>query len=1082
MKSLHKQKLNTCLIVCMFMGGLSAWAQKPIITSVDKISAGNQEIVTFKGSGFGSDATKLAVFFGASKGVINFASEQLLEVQVPSGATFDKISITHLPSGLTEYTPDNFLLSFGGEHGFSPAKLEGQKDIDVESGLYDLCSCDFDGDTKVDIATASDNSNSIVLLANTTAAPGFATISYNKISTLINTHSLHSTCGDLNGDGKADLIISEGGFTGDRLFIFQNTSTGVGSFTFTSQIIKLTGKKVKHVKIADLDLDGKPEVVVTNQSGNTLSILVNQSTPTTISFTSTPITITIADPANNIPGPASTDGLAIDDLNGDHFPEIVISPFITATSNVYILKNNSTLGNISMGNLTTLSIGLTVVNIKIGDLDGDLKADIAVTQLLGASISVFLNQSTGGNLAFSTPQSISTDAKPFGIDFGDLDGDGKTDIAIASLTKSITILNNESTPGALSFQTTIKATTFINRHVNIVDVDGDAKPDIAFTSVDDNANGVLASKISILRNAVCVKPKVTPPGPHVICSSFPLRLLTNVSAGVTYEWKNGASILPGSNPFFDVTATGNYTVTAKAEGGTCSFTSNAVSVTVDPGTTSGTAVPDYVGAPAPVCVGSTLSLFVNNVGGSQYNWTGPDGYAGTGLTPPAIANFQSKNAGRYFVDVVVGSCIAQRVSKLVETIVIPDFKVNVGGSPVACPPATKTLSVFPNLNTFNYQWFDKTGMIAGQTSPTFNAPGTGEYYVQAKHATNPSCATAETPPVKITFATTPVVAFIAPATACMGQNVTFKDQSSTDPSVTPVYLWDFGDGAVSSIANPVHKYLTASLFTVKLTVSYTSGACTTSQTKGISIQTAPTVAITSPNNIFTFCPKDSIKLQVLGSFTSYLWNTTETTSSIFVKTAGNYSVDVKTAGGCMLNAAKEVITLEEPNVILIADPSQIKEGEISQLTATGLDNYRWDAATTLSNLSIANPTASPVVTTTYHVQGTDVNGCKGEGSVEVTVREGSIYQKLKPSKFFSPDNGDEIGKFWTVEKIEEFPQCQITIYDDKGIKVFDAKPYINNSWDGTYNGKKLPDGVYYFVIKCDGEEKTPKTGSITILR
>jgi gliding motility-associated-like protein len=1070
-------KLNAFLVGCLAFGSIASWAQKPIVSSVDKMSAGNQEIVTFKGSSFGTDPTKLAVFFGASKGIINFVSDQLLEVKVPTGASYDKISITHLPTGLTAYTTDNFLLSFGGEHGFSSSKLEGQKNFDAETGLYDLCSCDFDGDKKVDIATANDNSSSMTLLTNTASGPGLAAINYNKISILLNTRSLHATCGDLNGDGKPDMIVSEGGSTGDRVFIFQNASTGIGNFTFNSQSIKLTGKKVKRVKIADLDLDGKPELIVTNQSGNTVSILINQSTTAAISFASSPINIAI-------PGAASTDGLAIDDLNGDGFPEIVTSQFLTATSNLFILKNTSTLGNISMGTPSTLSIGGTIVNIKVGDLDNDQKPDVAVTQLLNASISVFLNQSTGGTLTFSAPNPISTDDRPWGIDFGDLDGDGKTDIAIASLTKkSLTILNNESTPGNLSFQTTIKTTTFINRHVNIGDVDGDAKPDIAFTSIDDNNNGIPASKISILRNTVCLKPEVTPVGPHTICVGFPLKLLTDISAGITYEWKNGATVVAsGPNSFFDVTASGNYTVTAIAEGGACSLTSNIVNVTVNPGTTTGPANPTNNG---PVCVGSTLTLAVNDVGGTQYNWTGPDGYTSTGTTPAAIPNFQSKNTGRYLLDVVVGSCIAQQVSTVVEAVAVPDFQVNIGGSGVVCPPATKTLSLSPNLSTFTYQWFEKTsGIIPGQTAATYNATSTGDYYVQAKYTSNPSCATVETPAVKITFATTPIVGFTAPATACLGQNITFTDQSSTDPSVAPIYLWDFGDGVTSAVASPVHKYLTASLFTVKLTVSYTNGACTASQSKGISIQPAPAVTITNPNNVFSFCPGDNLKLQVTGTFTSYLWSTTETTSSIFVNAGGTYSVDVKTAAGCTLNATKEVVALDAPTVNVVADPADIKEGETSQLTATGLDTYTWDAAQTLSSTSIANPIASPLVTTTYHVQGTDSKGCKGEGTVEVGVREGSIYQKLKPSKFFSPDNGDEIGKFWAIEKIEDFPQCQISIYDDKGIKVYEAKPYdnSNNRWDGTFNGRRLPDGVYYFVIKCEGEEKTPKTGSITLLR
>ena len=68
-----------------------------------------------------------------------------------------------------------------------------------------------------------------------------------------------------------------------------------------------------------------------------------------------------------------------------------------------------------------------------------------------------------------------------------------------------------------------------------------------------------------------------------------------------------------------------------------------------------------------------------------------------------------------------------------------------------------------------------------------------------------------------------------------------------------------------------------------------------------------------------------------------------------------------------------------------------------------------------------------------------------------------------------------------VENILNYPQCSVTIYDDKGVRVYDAKPY-NNDWDGTFRGKQLPDGVYYYIIRCDGEENNPRSGSITVLR
>lgn len=1057
----------------LFLINIASFAQKPTISTIDKIKAGNQKLITIQGNSFGTDASKLSVFFGASKASINFVSDQLLEAKVPSGTTYDKISISNITSGLTEYTSSNFLLSFGGEHGFGAANLEGQKDFNAETGLYDLCLCDFNRDGKTDIATANDNSNSLTVLANTSTGTGIANTNFTKIPILLNARSLHTTCGDLNGDGKLDLVISEGGSTGDRVFVFQNTSTGA-AITFSPQFIKLAGKKVKRVKISDLDLDGKPELIVTNQSGNNITVLLNQSTPATITFSPTPLTV-------NITGAASTDGLAIDDLNGDRLPEIILSQFLTATSNIYILRNNSSLGNIALGNLTTLTLGGTVVNLKVGDLDGDQKPDITATQLLGSAVSIFLNQSTASTIAFSSPTSFTTDDRPWGLEFGDLDGDGKTDIAVASLTKkSLTILNNESTPGNLVFQSAVKGTTFINRHLHIGDLDGDAKPDIAFTSIDDNNNNIPASKISILRNKACMKPEVDPQGPHTICSGFPLKLNATVSPGTTYEWKNGTvTAASGPNSFFNVTASGNYTVVAIAESGTCSLTSNTVSVTIDPGTTSGVAIPTNNG---PICLGSPLNLSVNDVGGTEYKWTGPDGYTGVGVTPTVITDFQQKNAGRYNLDVIVGTCIAQQVSTVVETVAVPKFQINTGGSGVVCPPATKILTVTPELSTFTYQWFEKTtGIISGQTAASFDATASGEYYVEAKYTANPSCATVQTDPTKIIFASTPIAAFSMPSTACMGQVINFTNQSTADPAVPISYTWDFGDGTSSSDVNPTHKYLTASGFTVKLSTSYSNGGCNVDLNKVISIQTAPTATISNPNNRFSLCHGDSLKLEVTGPFTKYKWSTNATTQSIFVKDEGTYAVDVITASGCTINATKEITLFEKTALTINAQPANIREGQTSQLTAIGLESYLWEPSETLSSSTISDPVASPIISTKYKVMGRDANGCSGEAFIEILVTEGSVYGKITPSKFFSPNNGDEMGKYWEVKKIEDFPQCQVSIYDDKGTKVHEAKPYLND-WDGTSNGQMLPDGVYYFVIKCEGDADAPKTGSITILR
>ena len=101
-------------------------AQKPEINSIDKRSGHMEEVVTIKGAFFGTDATKIAVTFGASKGQIVSITDQIIEVKVPTGTTYNNISITNLTTGLTGYSDNPFLLNFNGSAGFDVSNLQGQ--------------------------------------------------------------------------------------------------------------------------------------------------------------------------------------------------------------------------------------------------------------------------------------------------------------------------------------------------------------------------------------------------------------------------------------------------------------------------------------------------------------------------------------------------------------------------------------------------------------------------------------------------------------------------------------------------------------------------------------------------------------------------------------------------------------------------------------------------------------------------------------------------------------------------------------------------------------------------------------------
>jgi gliding motility-associated-like protein len=91
----------------------------------------------------------------------------------------------------------------------------------------------------------------------------------------------------------------------------------------------------------------------------------------------------------------------------------------------------------------------------------------------------------------------------------------------------------------------------------------------------------------------------------------------------------------------------------------------------------------------------------------------------------------------------------------------------------------------------------------------------------------------------------------------------------------------------------------------------------------------------------------------------------------------------------------------------------------------------------------------------------------------------TLEQSLDAANFFSP-NGDQINDTWMIRNPELYDNCEFTIYDAMGNKVFHQTGY-NNDWEGKYRDRELPNGTYYYIIKCD-DTKLSYKGSITLLR
>src|SRR5262249_2595874 len=117
----------------------------------------------------------------------------------------------------------------------------------------------------------------------------------------------------------------------------------------------------------------------------------------------------------DLPGGNAMRGVAVQDLDGDGLPEIVVGNY--GDNGISIYKNQSTVGTIGFAPKVFLHSDLGATTVAIGDLDGDGLPDIAVANNGGWTISVFRNLGFTGTItdtSFAAPVNLAAPAASFG--------------------------------------------------------------------------------------------------------------------------------------------------------------------------------------------------------------------------------------------------------------------------------------------------------------------------------------------------------------------------------------------------------------------------------------------------------------------------------------------------------------------------------------------------------------------------------------------------------------------------------------------------------------------------------------------
>ncbi len=271
--------------------------------------------------------------------------------------------------------------------------------------------------------------------------------------------------GDLDQDGHLDLVLLDQASPTVTLLYGNGGGSAAGTFGPSVNLQLGQGRYPYAAAVADFNGDGKLDIAVAARGGQDL--LIFQQTPSG-SFGPAPVSVPLG---------ATPLSIATAVLEPGGHADLAIG---LDSGQLAILQGN---GDGTFQTPVKLPCGTTPAAIKIMDLNGDGQPDIAVADYGNSSapsglVWIFLNQGTAFNAGVSYP---TGGAYTLDLAIGDLDGDGKPDIAIANFglpgdPGSLAVLINQGGGvfGAPAIYPGLQGPT----SVAIADVDGDGKNDL----------------------------------------------------------------------------------------------------------------------------------------------------------------------------------------------------------------------------------------------------------------------------------------------------------------------------------------------------------------------------------------------------------------------------------------------------------------------------------------------------------------------------------------------------------------------------------------------------------------------------
>ena len=433
----------------------------------------------------------------------------------------------------------------------------------------------------------------------------------------------------------------------------------------------------------------------------------------------------------------------------------------------------------------------------------------------------------------------------------------------------------------------------------------------------------------------------------------------------TFIWSpiTGLSNATISDPMAAPADTSDYIVTLT--GGSSCSNSDTITLFVN------AAVPSEAGPDSTICSGDTIQIGGNpsSIPGSFYSWTPT-----AGLNDPTVANPLAFPliTTTYFLNTTNDTCSGiDSVTIFVNALPPAD----AGTMAQICIGDTAQLTASGGVN---YSWFPLDSLSDPNIEDPFAWPLDTTLYTVQVTDTN-GCIAVDS--VQLVINPLPSANAGNDTTICLGDTVQLNASGGN------VYIWtpstNLSDPAIS---NPLAFPTATSSYIVNVT---DSNLCISEDTLQV------TISIPAPVDAgvdTAICFSDSIQFSASGTLT-YIWTPVDSLSDPNVSDPIAFPLDTTVyfvtgtdAAGCSSTDSLTVVINPLPNVQAGVD-SAICIGDTIQLQATGGLNYSWTPSATLNDPLIANPLASPIVSTQYILSVSDTNTCTNTDSITVAVND-----------------------------------------------------------------------------------------------